>query len=54
MEKTNKTARTILSVFLGILALAWVYPIVMILINSLKEEKYITTSSAFVFPDASL
>lgn len=53
MEKTNKTARTILSVFLGILALAWVYPIVMILINSLKEEKYITTSSAFVFPDAS-
>ena len=52
MGKTKKTAGTILSVFFGILSIAWVYPVVMIFINSLKKEKYITTSSAFVFPDA--
>ena len=52
MEKKNQTARTILSIFLGILALLWVYPVVMILINSLKAEKYITTGSAFVLPDS--
>ena len=52
MEKKNQTARTILSIFLGILALLWVYPVVMILINSLKSEKYITTGSAFVLPNA--
>lgn len=53
MENGNKTARAILSVFLGILALFWVYPVVMILINSLKAEKYITTGGAFALPDAS-
>ncbi|MBO4890671.1 MAG: carbohydrate ABC transporter permease [Lachnospiraceae bacterium] len=53
MKKKNTAALTILSIFLGLLAIAWVYPVVMILINSLKAEKFITTSSAFVFPDAS-
>ncbi|MBR1909216.1 MAG: carbohydrate ABC transporter permease, partial [Lachnospiraceae bacterium] len=53
MEKKNQTARTILSIFLGILSLLWIYPVVMILINSLKDEKYITTGSAFVLPNAS-
>ncbi len=52
MENSNKTARTVLSVFFGILALAWVYPVVMILINSLKGEKYITTAGAFVLPNS--
>ncbi len=52
MEKNNKASKTILSVFLGILALLWVYPVVMILLNSFKSEKYITTSSAFTLPDA--
>ena len=52
MEKKNHTARTVLSVFLGVLALLWIYPVVMILINSLKSEKYITTGSAFVLPNA--
>ncbi len=52
MKKKTNTAATVLSIFLGILALAWIYPIVMILINSLKNEKFITTSSAFVLPDA--
>lgn len=52
MEKKNQTAMTVLSVFLGILSLLWIYPVVMILINSLKSEKYITTSSAFVLPNS--
>ena len=52
MEKKNSKARAVLSIFLGILALAWVYPVVMILINSFKGDKYITTNSAFVLPDA--
>lgn len=52
MKKKANTAATVLSIFFGILAVAWIYPIVMILINSLKNEKFITTSSAFVFPNA--
>ena len=52
MEKKNTAVRTALSIFLGILALAWVYPVVMILINSFKGDKFITTDAAFVLPDA--
>ena len=52
MEKKSSPANTVLSVFLGILAVAWVYPVFMILVNSLKNEKFITTSSAFVLPNA--
>ena len=51
MERKNKLGNTILSVFLGILAVAWVYPIFMILINSLKLDKYISTNSVFKLPD---
>jgi len=50
MEKKNKIASTILTVFLAILALAWVYPIFMILINSFKFDKYISTNSVFTLP----
>ena len=52
MKKKSNTPAVVLSVFLGILALIWIYPVVMILLNSLKGEKYITTSTAFVLPDA--
>lgn len=52
MKKKSNAAATVLSIFLGILALIWIYPVVVILLNSLKGEKYITTSTAFVFPDA--
>lgn len=34
------------------LALLWVYPIFMILMNSLKTERAITTATAFVLPNA--
>ena len=39
-------------VFLSILALLYVYPIVMILFNSVKRETAITTAGAFTLPTA--
>ena len=52
MENRNSLGKTILTIILGLLTVAWVYPVVMILVNSLKLDKYITTSSAFVLPTA--
>ena len=52
MEKKRTLKDNILSVVLGILCLAWVYPIFMILFNSLKKETSITTGSAFQLPTA--
>ena len=43
------TFNKILAVFFTILSLAWIYPMVMILMNSFKEETTITTSTAFDF-----
>ena len=37
MEKRHTVKDHILSVILGILSIAWVYPIFMILFNSLKK-----------------
>ena len=47
--KREKTINKILAVFFTILSLAWIYPMVMILMNSFKEETTITTSTAFDF-----
>ena len=52
MEKKRTLKDNILSVVLGILCLAWVYPIFMILFNSLKKETSITTGGAFQLPTA--
>lgn len=52
MENKNVVGKSILTVFLGILSLLWVYPIFMILINSLKFDKYISTNSVFKLPTA--
>ena len=52
MEKTNKVKDRIISVILAILCVAWIYPVFMILINSLKKEISITTSGAFELPTA--
>ncbi len=52
MKKTNKTANTLLTVVLSILSIAWVYPVIMILFNSLKLESAISTNTAFKLPDA--
>lgn len=50
MEKKNRLVDGLLSVLLAILSLAWIYPIVMILLNSLKKESAISTNTAFQLP----
>ena len=50
MEKKRTLRDNILSVILGILCIAWVYPIFMILFNSLKKETSISTGTAFQLP----
>ena len=52
MAKTNKLKDRILSIVLAVLCVAWIYPVFMILINSLKKEISITTSGAFELPTA--
>lgn len=51
--RNRKTARGgILAIVLAILAVLYLYPIFMILMNSLKKERSITTAGAFDLPDA--
>lgn len=52
MKERKGIVSTILTIILAIAALAWLYPIVMILFNSLKKESAISTSSAFKLPTA--
>ena len=52
MGKKRKIADRIWTVVLTILALLYVYPIIMILFNSLKKETTITTAGAFTLPTA--
>ena len=53
MRKATKISNTLLTALLTVLSLAWIYPVLMILLNSLKKESAITTSSAFQLPDGS-
>ena len=48
----SKALNTVFSVVLSVLSVAYVFPIFMILINSLKQENAITTNSAFTLPTA--
>ncbi len=52
MGKTKKITDRIWTVVLTILALLYVYPIIMIFFNSLKKETTITTAGAFTLPTA--
>ena len=52
MKKKKSIANTIWIVILTIAALAWIYPIIMILMNSLKKESAISTGTAFKLPTA--
>ncbi len=52
MEKNKKNKGIILSVILSVICILYVYPIVTILINSLKKNTAITTTSVFNLPDA--
>ena len=51
MEARHTLKDHITSVILGILCIAWVYPVFMILINSLKKETSISTGTAFQLPN---
>ena len=48
----SKALNNVFSVVLSILSLAYIFPIFMILINSLKQENAITTNGAFTLPTA--
>ena len=52
MQKKQKLSNLLLTVFLSVLCIAWVYPVVMILFNSLKLESAISTNTAFQLPMA--
>ena len=52
MEKRNRIADSILTVFFSILCVIWVYPVIMILLNSLKIESAISTNTVFQLPNA--
>ena len=48
----SKALNSVFTVILSVLSVAYIYPIFMILINSLKQELSITTETAFVLPSA--
>lgn len=52
MNIKKKVGNTILVVIMTILSLLWIYPVFMILINSLKKESAISTGSVFKLPTA--
>lgn len=52
MRKRKIARGGILAIVLAILAVLYLYPIFMILMNSLKKERSITTAGAFDLPDA--
>ena len=52
MSKQKRTWDVILTVVMVLLCLLWIYPIVLILLNSLKTEGSFTTSTVFRLPTA--
>ena len=52
MAKHKKTGTIVFTAVLSVLSLVWLYPIFMILMNSLKTELAITTAGAFQLPAA--
>ena len=48
----DKKKSIIPTIILTIISIIWIYPIVMILFNSLKVESAITTSGVFQLPNA--
>ena len=52
MKKRSHAINTIWTVVLTVLSVAWVYPVVMVLINSFKKDSAISTNTAFQLPTA--
>ena len=54
MSKQKRTWDVILVVVMVLLCLLWIYPIVLILLNSLKTEGSFTTSTAVSYTHLTL
>lgn len=52
MKRRSDVGKIVLSAFMAVLSLIWLYPIFMILINSLKIERAISTTTVFTLPTA--
>ncbi len=52
MKKTKKTMDMVWTIILSIASILYMYPIIMILYNSLKKETSISTGTAFQLPTA--
>ena len=53
METVKQTTgKKVLSVIMAIISIAWLYPVFMILINALKKERAISTTTVFKLPTA--
>ena len=52
MRKRERLTNTIMTVFFSLLCLVWIYPVIMILINSFKIESAISTNTVFQLPTA--
>ena len=52
MKVRQSRGSAVWTIFLTVVSVLYLYPIVMVLMNSLKVETAITTNSAFTLPDA--
>ena len=52
MKNRKSISDTLMTIILTVLSIVWVYPVVMILFNSLKLETAISTNTAFALPTA--
>jgi raffinose/stachyose/melibiose transport system permease protein len=52
MKTKEKVARVVVFIVLCLLAIFWIYPVFMILINSLKGDTFISTNTVFQLPNA--
>ena len=52
MEKKTRITNGILTFIFAILSLVWIYPVVMVVLNSVKVERAISTNTAFKLPTA--
>ena len=52
LTKKKNWGDNLISLCLGLLCLVWIYPIVMILLNTFKVESAISTNTAFDLPTA--
>lgn len=52
MKKQKSLVNTIATIIFSVLSVTWVYPIIMVFMNSLKKEQAISTNTAFQLPNA--